>query len=51
MTIKEFDEATKQQFVQDDREAWNSICVILMGIIIIGLCLAVLAVSVVNAIG
>ena len=50
MTVKEFDDATKQQFMQDDREAWNSICLILMGIIIIGLCLAVLAVSVVSSI-
>lgn len=47
MTVEEFDDAAKQQFIDDDREAWNSICTILMGIISIGLVLAVLAVVIV----
>lgn len=45
--IDEFDEATKQRFMDEDSEAWNSICVILGGIISIGLILAVLAVTIV----
>ena len=44
MTIEEFDETTKQRFIEEDREAWNSICTILMGIISVGLVLACLAV-------
>ena len=36
----EFDEETKQQFMAEDSEAWNAICTILMGIIVVGLCLA-----------
>jgi CHASE3 domain sensor protein len=44
MVVKEFDEATQRQYLEEDRKAWNSICTILMGIIIVGLCLAVLAV-------
>ena len=38
---EEFDDATKQQFIEEDREAWNSICTILLGIISIGVALAV----------
>lgn len=45
--IEEFDDATKQQFMDEDSEAWNSICTILLGIISIGLVLAVLAVFIV----
>ena len=37
MTAEEFDDLTKQQFINDDREAWNSICTILLGIISVGL--------------
>jgi hypothetical protein len=44
MAIDEFDEATKKRFMAEDSEAWNSICAILMGIICVGLSLAVLAV-------
>ena len=44
MAIEEFDEATKQRFIEEDREAWNSICTILLGIISVGLVLACLAV-------
>lgn len=47
MSVNDFDEATKQQFIDEDREAWNSICTILMGIIVVGLMLAVLAVAIV----
>lgn len=47
MTVEEFDEVTKQRFIDEDREAWNSICTILLGIISIGLVLAVLAVWIV----
>ena len=46
--IEEFDEATKQQFMDEDSEAWNSICAILMGIILVGLALACLAVYLVS---
>ena len=51
MAIKQFDEATKKRFLKDDREAWYSICIILLGIISVGLTLAVLAVWLVNRIG
>ena len=44
MTIEEFDEIAQNQFIEEDREAWNSICTILMGIICVGLVLASLAV-------
>lgn len=44
MAIEEFDEATRQRFIEEDREAWNSICTILLGIISVGLVLACLAV-------
>ena len=44
MAIEEFDEATKRQLMEDDREAWNSICAILLGIISVGVALAILAV-------
>ena len=44
---EEFDELTKQRFIEEDREAWNSICTILLGIISIGLVLACLAVFIV----
>ena len=47
MSSQEFDEATKQKFVEDDREAWYSICSILITIISIGLGLAFLAVIIV----
>ena len=40
MATPEFDDETKKQFMADDREAWNSICTILLGIIVVGLCLA-----------
>lgn len=39
-----FDEATKEQFMADDRDAWNAICTILFGIIVTGLILAVVAI-------
>jgi hypothetical protein len=44
MAIEEFDEVTQKRLMEDDREAWNSICTILMGIISVGLVLACLAV-------
>ena len=44
MGREEFDEATQKRFIEEDREAWNSICTILMGIISVGLVLACLAV-------
>ena len=47
MAVDEFDEATKQRFMDEDSEAWNSICTILMWIISVGLILAVLAVFIV----
>jgi len=47
-TTEEFDEATKQRFMDEDAEAWNSICTILMGIICVGLVLACLAVYLVS---
>ena len=47
MAVEEFDEVTKRRFIEEDREAWNSICTILLGIIAIGLVLAVLAVWIV----
>ena len=49
MAIEEFDEATKQRFIKEDREAWNSICTILLGIISVGLVLACLAVWIVSS--
>ena len=48
MAIEEFDETTQQRFIEEDREAWNSICTILMGIISVGLVLACLAVYLVS---
>ena len=47
MTVEEFDEVTQNRFIEEDREAWNSICTILMGIICVGLLLAALAVTIV----
>lgn len=47
MAIEEFDEATKQKLMDEDSQAWNAICVILGGIICVGLTLAVLAVWIV----
>ena len=45
MTTEEFfDEATKEQFMEDDRQAWNAICTILFGIIVTGLAIALLAI-------
>ena len=44
MAIEEFDDATKQKLMEEDREAWNSIVTILLGIISVGLVLACLAV-------
>ena len=49
MAIEEFDEATKQRLIEEDREAWNSICTILLSIISIGLVLACLAVWLVSS--
>ncbi len=51
MAIEQFDEATQKRFIEDDREAWYSICAILLGIICVGLSLAVLAVWLVTRIG
>ena len=48
MGFKEFDEATQKQLMKDDSEAWNAICVILMGIIMIGLGIAFLALFLVS---
>ncbi len=48
MTIEEFDEVTKKQFMEEDSEAWNAICTILLGIISVGLMLACLAVYLVS---
>lgn len=48
MAIEEFDDATKQRFMDEDAEAWNSICAILLGIIAVGLVLACLAVYLVS---
>ena len=48
MAIEEFDETTKQRFMDEDSEAWNAICVILGGIITVGLVLACLAVFLVS---
>ena len=48
MSTEEFDDATKQRFMEEDSEAWNSICTILMGIISVGLVLACLAVYLVS---
>ncbi|MCA9213292.1 MAG: hypothetical protein KDB27_09520 [Planctomycetales bacterium] len=39
-----FDEATNRQFMEEDSEAWNAICTILLTIISIGLGLAFLGV-------
>ena len=47
MSAEHFDDLTKQRFIDEDREAWNSICTILLGIISIGLMLACLAVFIV----
>lgn len=49
MVAEEFDDATKQRFIEEDREAWNSICTILLGIITVGLILACLAVWIVSS--
>jgi len=48
MAIEEFDEVTKKQFMEEDSEAWNAICTILLGIISVGLMLACLAVYLVS---
>ena len=48
MAIEEFDETTKKRFMEEDSEAWNSICAILLGIISVGLVLACLAVYLVS---
>lgn len=46
-----FDESTNQQFQKDDREAWYSICTILLAIIGVGLCLALFTVVMVSNFG
>ena len=43
-----FDEATRQQFVEEDRDAWYRICSILLSIISVGLVLAFLAIWLVS---
>ncbi len=48
MAIEEFDDITQERFIEEDREAWNSICTILLGIISVGLVLACLAVYLVS---
>lgn len=48
MAIEEFDDVTQERFIEEDREAWNSICTILLGIISVGLVLACLAVYLVS---
>jgi len=44
MAIDEFNDVQKKQFMDEDAEAWNSICTILLGIISVGLVLACIAV-------
>jgi hypothetical protein len=43
-----FDEATAKRYADEDRDAWKSICTILISIISVGLMLAVLAVYLVS---
>ncbi len=48
MIWDEFDDSVKQQLLEEDREAWAAICFILGAIILVGLCIAVLALVIIT---
>ena len=43
MTLDQFTESEKQEFLEEDRAAWTAICGILLTIISLGVCIALFA--------
>ncbi len=51
MSVNVFTESEKQEFLAEDRPAWNAICGILLTIIGLGVCIALFALFIISLYG